>query len=75
MAVDNPGAKVDSVHEKQVQGLESSSTERKEPDDDIPDGGAAAWLVVFGTWCTSFCSFGWINSKSHSPSPVGLFDV
>ncbi|KAH6894529.1 major facilitator superfamily domain-containing protein [Thelonectria olida] len=34
--------------------------------DEIPDGGATAWLVVFGTWCTSFCSFGWINS-------VGVF--
>jgi hypothetical protein len=28
-----------------------------------PDGGAVAWLVVVGAWCTSFCSFGWINSK------------
>jgi hypothetical protein len=27
-----------------------------------PDGGAAAWLLVLGAWCTSFCSFGWINS-------------
>ena len=27
-----------------------------------PDGGFTAWLVVFGAWCTSFCSFGWINS-------------
>ncbi|CAK7203832.1 hypothetical protein SEUCBS139899_006581 [Sporothrix eucalyptigena] len=27
-----------------------------------PDGGLAAWLVVLGTWCTSFCSFGWLNS-------------
>ncbi|KAI5464908.1 putative MFS transporter [Mariannaea sp. PMI_226] len=34
--------------------------------DEAPDGGAAAWLVVFGAWCTSFCSFGWINS-------VGVF--
>lgn len=34
--------------------------------DEIPDGGTTAWLVVFGTWCTSFCSFGWINS-------VGVF--
>ncbi|KAF5707005.1 hypothetical protein LB506_009981 [Fusarium annulatum] len=31
-----------------------------------PDGGLAAWLVVLGAWCTSFCSFGWINS-------VGVF--
>lgn len=27
-----------------------------------PDGGMRAWLVVVGAWCTSFCSFGWINS-------------
>ncbi|KAK3361577.1 major facilitator superfamily domain-containing protein [Lasiosphaeria ovina] len=27
-----------------------------------PDGGAAAWLVVLGAWCCSFCSPGWINS-------------
>lgn len=31
-----------------------------------PDGGLPAWLVVVGAWCTSFCSFGWINSKSHA---------
>lgn len=29
-----------------------------------PDGGLQAWLVVVGAWCTSFCSFGWLNSKS-----------
>ena len=33
---------------------------------DVPDGGLQAWLVVLGVWCTSFCSFGWINS-------VGVF--
>lgn len=27
------------------------------------DGGLNAWLVVLGTWCASFCSYGWINSK------------
>lgn len=31
-----------------------------------PDGGLTAWLVVLGAWCTSFCSFGWINSKFHA---------
>lgn len=30
------------------------------------DGGTAAWLAVFGAWCTGFCSFGWLNS-------VGVF--
>jgi hypothetical protein len=33
---------------------------------DAPDGGMIAWLVVLGAWCTSFCSFGWINSMSSS---------
>ncbi|KAI8309488.1 Fujikurins efflux protein [Colletotrichum sp. SAR11_59] len=32
------------------------------PGSDAPDGGATAWLVVLGAWCTSFCSFGWVNS-------------
>ncbi|CAM1508849.1 Fc.00g025880.m01.CDS01 [Cosmosporella sp. VM-42] len=32
------------------------------PGSDAPDGGLVAWLVVLGAWCTSFCSFGWINS-------------
>lgn len=32
--------------------------------DDAPDGGLRAWLVVLGVWCSSFCSFGWINSES-----------
>ncbi|KAK5989518.1 MFS transporter asaE [Cladobotryum mycophilum] len=36
------------------------------PGSDGPDGGTRAWLVVLGAWCTSFCSFGWINS-------VGVF--
>ncbi|KAJ6779436.1 hypothetical protein PWT90_10268 [Aphanocladium album] len=31
-----------------------------------PDGGMQAWLVVLGAWCSSFCSYGWINS-------VGIF--
>ncbi|KAH8168295.1 major facilitator superfamily protein [Sarocladium implicatum] len=33
---------------------------------DAPNGGLRAWLVVTGTWCTAFCSFGWLNS-------VGIF--
>lgn len=28
-----------------------------------PDGGLQAWLVVLGAWCSSFVSYGWINSK------------
>lgn len=30
---------------------------------DAPDGGFRAWLVVFGAWCSSFCTWGWINGK------------
>ena len=29
----------------------------------FPDGGAEAWLVVFGGFCCLFCSFGWINCE------------
>lgn len=43
--------------------------QQKLPDNDAPDGGAAAWLVVLGAWCTSFCSFGWLNSMAHSHRP------
>ncbi|KAF4456567.1 hypothetical protein F53441_1311 [Fusarium austroafricanum] len=28
---------------------------------DFPDGGAEAWLVVFGGWCALFCTFGLVN--------------
>lgn len=31
---------------------------------DVPDGGFSAWAVVLGAWCASFCSFGWLNSKT-----------
>ena len=26
------------------------------------EGGLKAWLVVLGCWCTSFASFGYVNS-------------
>ncbi|KAK1252365.1 hypothetical protein MKX08_003552 [Trichoderma sp. CBMAI-0020] len=29
---------------------------------EFPEGGLKAWLVVFGCWCTSFASFGYVNS-------------
>lgn len=38
------------------------------PGSDAPDGGLLAWLVVLGAWCTSFCSFGWLNS-------IGIFQA
>ena len=38
---------------------------------DAPDGGVQAWLVVLGAWCTSFCSFGWLNSESIASVSMG----
>ncbi|KYK54765.1 putative transporter MCH4 [Drechmeria coniospora] len=37
------------------------------PSGDFPDGGADAWLVVFGGWCALFCTFGLVNC-------VGVFE-
>lgn len=71
MATNGSTTEVDSTHELPVlHEAEKGDLDPTSPEnpgsviDEIPDGGAAAWLVVFGTWCTSFCSFGWINSKS-----------
>lgn len=36
-----------------------------------PDGGTTAWVVVFGAWCASFCSFGWVNSTQDSLQQLG----
>lgn len=33
---------------------------------DFPDGGTKAWMVVFGCWCTSFASFGIVNSFGYA---------
>jgi MFS family permease len=48
---------------------DSSVTEAlRNAEDEIPDGGARAWLVILGAWCASFCAYGWINT-------VGTFQV
>ncbi|KAF5347922.1 hypothetical protein D9756_010140 [Leucocoprinus leucothites] len=31
-------------------------------EDDFPDGGLQAWLVVFGAMCSCFATFGYVNS-------------
>ncbi|KAJ5147251.1 monocarboxylate permease [Penicillium atrosanguineum] len=43
----------------QTQDVEKPSAGN--PDDPAPDGGLQAWLVVLGSWCALFCTFGWIN--------------
>jgi MFS family permease len=67
--------------------LQESDAEKAQPSPiaghEAPDGGAAAWLVVLGAWCASFCSFGWLSSvgvfqeyyqnvllKDYSPSTI-----
>lgn len=45
------------------------------PGSDAPDGGLTAWLVVLGAWCTSFCSFGWINSTFISKPEMWIQEL
>ncbi|KAL6837130.1 hypothetical protein V8C40DRAFT_4495 [Trichoderma camerunense] len=46
-----------------LKDQETAETKQPKPrEGDAPDGGTAAWLVVLGAWCVSFCSFGWLNS-------------
>lgn len=53
------------------------------PADSPPDGGIAAWIVVFGGWCCYLSSYGWLSSMgvfqtyyeqsllpSYSPSTI-----
>lgn len=40
----------------------AEKTESSRFDDPAPDGGLSAWLVILGSWCSLFCTFGWINS-------------
>ncbi|KXH26798.1 major facilitator superfamily transporter [Colletotrichum salicis] len=64
-------------------GPPADSAKPSWPGSDAPDGGVTAWLVVLGAWCTSFCSFGWVNSvgafqeyyqsdllRNYSPSTI-----
>lgn len=53
---DTPSASQDHDAEK--------ATQPRSPSNEPPDGGLVAWLVVLGAWCTSFCSFGWLNSTT-----------
>ncbi|OAQ98949.1 hypothetical protein LLEC1_00580 [Akanthomyces lecanii] len=44
--------------------MSSIDAEKAQPraENDAPDGGRSAWLVVLGAWCCTFVSFGWVNS-------------
>ncbi|KIJ30328.1 hypothetical protein M422DRAFT_268194 [Sphaerobolus stellatus SS14] len=47
-----------SYREKSTQ----ESTLNVEDDDNYPDGGLRAWLVVFGAMCNTFSTFGYVDS-------------
>lgn len=51
------------VGQEGSSSLTPDSSEDGPSHEDAPDGGLTAWLVVLGAWCSSFCSYGWINSK------------
>lgn len=39
---------------------------------EFPEGGLKAWLVVLGCWCTSFASFGYVNSFGYVMNILAL---
>jgi hypothetical protein len=60
-----------SLHEHDHE----KATQPRAPGSDAPDGGIAAWLVVLGAWCASFCSFGWLNSMTTFHLPKYMLQV
>lgn len=53
----------DSISEKDAEKSPTfASASKPITSSDIPDGEIEAWMLVAGAWCTSFCSFGWVNS-------------
>lgn len=54
---------VESVDEESANGRGSDSSEDEE-EDDFPEGGLRAWLVVFGSFCAMFMVFGIVNSTA-----------
>jgi len=51
---------------RSLEPLELSTTSRSRADYDFPEGGFRAWLVVFGSFCVIFGTYGLLSS-------VGLF--
>lgn len=48
---------------EEVKGEESTPFPFKTDPSSFPDGGFQASLVVLGTFCCFFCSFGWIGCE------------
>lgn len=69
-------SKGSTVMEKSDAMLEGQDTEAPkswQSEDPPPDGGLQAWLMVLGTWCAMFCTFGWINSRPTYQIKIGNF--
>ncbi|KXN87189.1 Riboflavin transporter MCH5 [Leucoagaricus sp. SymC.cos] len=76
---------VEELERGKKDALESETIAVKSPDDDFPDGGLRAWLVVFGGMCNCYATFGYVNSwgifqayyqdtilKDYSPSTISF---
>ncbi|KAJ2919884.1 hypothetical protein MD484_g581, partial [Candolleomyces efflorescens] len=47
---------------EKVEVVEESQAGASNLDEDFPDGGLRAWLVVVGAMCNTFATFGYVNS-------------
>ncbi|KAI9162723.1 MFS general substrate transporter [Paramyrothecium foliicola] len=64
-----PGMRIpEEMAESDKEKALANETPLTASDNEPPDGGATAWLVILGAWCASFCAYGWINT-------VGTFQV
>lgn len=72
-AIASSGTDSDTLNVPYQQAEKLDAKQELQGWDNAPDGGAAAWLCVLGAWCTSICSFGWINS-SYSLHYFVIFD-
>ena len=52
-----PSATVDAE-----ESANNRTTDSSDDDEDFPEGGLRAWLVVFGSFCSMFMVFGIVNS-------------
>ena len=46
-------------------GKSSATQEPQQPAYKFPEGGSKAWITVVGVWCTSVCSYGYVNSFGY----------
>ena len=45
------------------ESANNRTSDSSDDDEDFPEGGLRAWLVVFGSFCTMFMVFGIVNSS------------